>query len=216
MAIRLGRVRRLPLAYWAGVGVLALISVALTRNQLDAARQVRQTMGTTREVWITATAIAAGAPVVPGALKAQRVPLAFLPDEPVLAARRITPGARAATALPADTILSTGLLTEDSLSALSLAVRPDHVAMGIPVSNETVPTEPGDLVDLLAPGLATIGNSDPAASDRSAQVPTVARRARVLRVETERLVVEVDERSTSAVALAVDSGAVTVVLLGAN
>ena len=234
MRRRLSRFGRLPLTYWAVVALLAFASIAATNAQLDAATRERARYGTTRRVWVTHSAVVAGAPLSPAELVTRDVPLAFLPNAPLDASAPIESDLVAAVDLPRDTVISAGLVVPGPASRLSLALRQGHVGVGIPIGPEAVPTEPGDIVDLLAPGLAGLSSAsadttdtthDTGAADASDRpsapafagvVPTVAHRARVLAVEVERVVVEIDQTAAPAVALALDSGAVTLALTPAD
>lgn len=206
--IRLRRLRRATLLYWASVAVLMFLTIELVGRVTAQARAATERHGDTAVVWVAAREVAAGEVLDAGDVRRSEVPLAFIPDHP--ATGDVAGQATTVALVPGEVLLAPRLAPSGVRGAAARIPRGSR-ALALPIGpGGELAVEVGDRVDVLAtfpPDLSAAGEE-----------PTfpVAEGSLVVDVsdDGETVTVAVPAADASRVAYAVAVGVVTLALAG--
>lgn len=197
----LGRVLRSPVVLWP----LALTAGAGAAAQVQEARAAAERWGHAVSVVVTARPVTAGRRLRPGDLRMARFPAPLVPRG---SSRRIDPlvGRVVAAPMEADEPVLSVRLAHRSRTTTQVAIGAGRRAVTLASEAATPALGPGDIVDLVAA-------RGPA--DGPGPEGIVATAAVVLRADDRRVTVTVQRTEVRAVARAIVSGPVLLVLRGA-
>lgn len=206
--IRLRRLRRVTLLYWASVAVLMFLTIELVGRVTAEARAATARHGDTAVVWVAARDVAAGEVLDAGDVRRSEVPLAFIPDDP---ATGDVAGQATTVALVPGEVLLAPRLAPSGVRGAAARIPWGSRALALPIGpGGELAVEVGDRVDVLAtfpPDLSAAGED-----------PTfpVAEGSLVVDVsdDGETVTVAVPAADASRVAYAVAVGVVTLALAG--
>lgn len=207
--IRLRRLRRATLLYWASVAVLMFLTIELVGRVTAQARAATARHGDTAVVWVAAREVAAGEVLDAGDVRRSEVPLAFIPDDP--ATGDVAGQATTVALVPGEVLLAARLAPSGVRGAAARIPRGSR-ALALPIGpGGELAVEVGDRVDVLAtfpPDLSAAEGEDPTFP--------VAEGSLVVDVsdDGETVTVAVPAADASRVAYAVAVGVVTLALAG--
>jgi Flp pilus assembly protein CpaB len=201
--VRLRRLARSPLAYWAAVAALAGFTALTVAGQVERAGEQAARYGRLRPVVTATRAVEVGAVVQPADVAVRSMPAAFLP-EGALGATSAVVGRTVVVPLFRGAAVVAAHLAPGGLAGVAALLPPDTRAVAVPSGPASVPLRRGDRVDLLA-------TFDP---PPAGEEPTfaVAEAALVVDVGPEAVAVAVAPEEAKRVAYAVAAGVVTLAL----
>jgi pilus assembly protein CpaB len=201
--VRLRRVTRSPLAYWAAVVALAAVTAAAIAGQVRRAEAQAAQYGNLRPVVTAARAVEAGEVVRPSDVVLRSVPAAFLPDG-VASDPGAVVGRTAVVPLFRGAAVVAGQLAPDGLGGVAALLPAGGRAVAVPTGPASVALRRGDRVDVLV-------TFDPPPAGEDPTFP-VAEAAPVVDVGPDAVTVAVGPEEALRVAYAVAAGRVTLVL----
>jgi Flp pilus assembly protein CpaB len=199
--VRLRRLSRSPVVFWAVVALLAVVTAAVIGQLVARARAEAARYGSLRTVAVATRALDVGAVVGPDDVAVQRVPAAFLP-EGWLGASSDVVGHTVVVAVFRGQPVLRGQVAPSGLRGVAALLPPGSRAVAVPTGDTTPPVHTGDVVDVLATFDAQ------AAGDGDPTFP-VAAGAVVVDVGGQSATVAVTPDEARKVAFAVSHGAVT-------
>ncbi|WP_436795040.1 SAF domain-containing protein [Actinospongicola halichondriae] len=183
--------------------LLALVlGTAVHRTTSEAAARAAA-LGTTRPVAVARQDLDAGQIIRAGDVELVDRPVAHLPDDVVV---DDPTGLAVRSAVVAGEVLTGQRLAGDGHSGAAALVPEGWRAVAIPVFDAIAPTQPGDLVDVIA-------SFDPALSIRDPSL-VIAADAVVVDVADDAVTVAVTRERVTEVAFALANGIVTLALVG--
>lgn len=203
MRLRLRRLARSPLAYWAAVVALACFTAVTVAGQVEKAGAQAARYGRLRPVVTATRAVEIGSVVGPADVVLRSMPAAFLPDGAVGSTSGAVGRTVVVPLLPGAPVVAANL-APDGLEGLAALLPDDTQAVAVPAGPVSVAVRRGDRVDVLA-------TFDPPPVGEEPTFP-VAEAALVLDVGPEAVAVAVAPEEARRVAYAVAAGVVTLVL----
>ncbi|MFN2607282.1 MAG: Flp pilus assembly protein CpaB [Acidimicrobiales bacterium] len=200
--MHLRRLSRSPLAFWALVAVLALLTASVVGRLVGRARADASRWGSARTVAVAARGVEAGGVVRPSDVVVRTVPVAFLPDgwvgspADVVGRTVVVPLFRGQAVVRAE-------LAPDGLKGLAALLPPGSRAVAVPTGAASPPLHQGDVVDVLA-------TFDPQVAGDGDPTFPVALGAPVVDVASEAATLAVTPAEATKVAFAVAHGAVSI------
>jgi Flp pilus assembly protein CpaB len=197
---------RSPLAYWAAVGGLAVVTALTVSGLVGRARTEAARYGSPRPVLVATRDVAVGERVGAGAVAVQRLPAALIPPDALSALDEAGGKTAVVPVFRGQAVLSRQLASDGRKGAAAL-LPPGTRGIAVPAGPAAARLSKGDAVDVLA-------TFDPASANAAGQEPTfaVAEAAMVVDVAGESITVAVGPEEAKRVAFAIAHGAVTVVL----
>lgn len=207
--MRLRRITRSPIAFWAGVAVLAIITWSVVAGIVGRAQAQADRFGSVRLAVVAARAVPMGEVVEAGDLANRDIPAAFLPEGWLGAPGDAVGRTVVAPLFPGQPVVK-GQLAPDGLVGVAALLPPASRAVAVPTGAATAPLRKGDVVDVLA----TFETSDGGVGGAGGQEPTfpVATNALVVDVGSDAATVAVGLEEAKRVAFAVARGTVTLVV----
>ncbi|HEX2041434.1 MAG TPA: Flp pilus assembly protein CpaB [Acidimicrobiales bacterium] len=207
--MRLRRLSRSPVVFWAAVAVLALLTASVVGRLVGQARAAAARYGHLRPAAVASRAVEAGAVVGADDVVVRQVPAAFLPDDAVGAVDEVVGRTAVVPVFPGQPVVRAQLAPEGRRGVAAL-LPPGGRAVSVPTGPASPRLERGDVVDVLA----TFAE---AAAQGEGGEPTfpVATAAPVVDVGEESATVAVSAEEAARVAFAVVHGAVTLALTAA-
>jgi Flp pilus assembly protein CpaB len=202
----LRRLSRSPLAYWAAVVALALLTASTVAHLVNHAGAEAARYGRLRPVVTAVHDVEVGAVVRSADVVVRSVPAAFLPEGAVGAPSAVL-GRTVVVPLFRGASVVVGNLAPDGLQGLAALLPADSVAVAVPTGTASVPLRRGDRVDVLA----TFDSPAPGEEPTFA----VAESALVVDVGPEAASVAVAPEAARRVAYAVAAGTVTLAVTAA-
>ncbi|MGD9795989.1 MAG: hypothetical protein AB7V43_21190 [Acidimicrobiia bacterium] len=194
--------RREPRLYWASVAVVVAIVFAWVHVEQDRAADLRRQWGETRTVVRARVDLAGGSALSPSVVEMVELPLAAVPADAVT---EIPPDARIADRLSAGEIVTTvHMAAASSRGPIASQLRIDEVAIAVRADAVVPALAPGDPVVVIA-----------VPDSLSGAEPLVAA-GRTVGVDDDRVTIAVDAGAASILALAAQSGRLTIAASGAN
>jgi len=201
--VRLRRLARTPLAYWAVVVALAAFTASTIAGQANrAGAQVAQ-YGRLRPVVTAARSVEVGSVVRAADVVVRPMPASFLPEGALTATDDVV-GRTVVVPLFRGSAVVVGQLAPDGLEGIAALLPAGARAVAVPTGPASVPLRRGDRVDVLA-------TFDPPPAGQAPTFP-VAEAAVVVDVGAEAVAVAVGPEQAVRVAYAVVAGVVTLVL----
>jgi Flp pilus assembly protein CpaB len=198
-------------ARWAAAAVLAVAAVGLVTSATSRAHATLAGYGHLERVAVTTHRLDPGAVVGSGDVTWRELPPAAIAAE----ASTDSPVGRTVVApMAAGEVVSRLRLAPDGLGPLAALVPAGDRAVAIPLRPSSLPLQPGDRVDVVAPRPAAADRDGGAGRGGGATV--VARAAPVLRVQSDSVVVAVPQGEREAVAAALAQGTPVLALVGAR
>lgn len=204
--MRLRRLSRSPLIFWAAVAVLALLTASVVGRLVGQARAAAARYGHLRPAAVATRAVEAGAVVGADDVVVRQVPAAFLPEGTVGAPDEVVGRTVVVTVFPGQPVVRAQLAPHGRRGVAAL-LPPDARAVSVPAGAASPRLERGDVVDVLA----TFGE-EAAHGDGGEPTFPVAGAALVVDVGEESATVAVTAEEAARVAFAVVHGAVTLAL----
>jgi Flp pilus assembly protein CpaB len=200
--VRLRRLARSPLAYWAAVVALAAFTAITVAGQVGEAGAQAARYGPLRPVVTATRAVEVGSVLRAADVTVRPMPAAFLPEGAVAATADVV-GRTVVVPLFQGAPVVAANVAPEGLEGLAALLPPGTRAVAVPAGAESVVVRRGDRVDVLA-------TFDPPPSEE----PTfpVAEAALVVDVGPEAVAVAVPAEDTARVAYAVAAGVVTLAL----
>lgn len=210
--MRLRRLSRSPLFFWAAVAVLALLTASVVGRLVGQARAAASRYGSLRPAAVTTRPVEMGAVVGADDVDVRRVPAAFLPEDTIGGLEQVV-GQTAVVALFPGQPVVRGQLAPWGRRGVAALLPPGARAVSVPTGPASPRLEKGDVVDVLAT-FAEEAASAGAGADGDGGAPTfpVATAALVVDVGEESATVAVGVEEAARVAFAVVHGAVTLAL----
>jgi Flp pilus assembly protein CpaB len=205
-AVRLRRLARSPLAYWAAVVALAAFTAFTIAGQVDRAGAQVERYGRLRPMVTATRPVEVGSVVRPADVVVRSVPAAFLP-EGALGATGAVVGRTVVVALFRGSPIVAGHLAPDGLEGVAALLPAGGRAVAVPTGPASVALRRGHRVDVLA-------TFDPPPAGEEPTFP-VAESALVVDVGPEAVALAVAPEEAKRVAYAVAAGVVTLVLTAA-
>ncbi len=204
--MRLRRLSRSPLFFWAAVAVLALLTASSVARLVGQARVAAARYGSLRPAAVATRAVEVGAVVEDGDVVVRHVPAAFLPEDTVGASDEVVGRMVVVAVFPGQPVVRAQLAPWGRRGVAAL-LPPDARAVSVPTGAASPPLEKGDVVDVLA----TFGHHS---AEEAGGEPTfpVATQALVLDVAEESATLAVTSEQAVRVAFAIVNGAVTLAL----
>jgi Flp pilus assembly protein CpaB len=201
--VRVRRLARSPLAYWAAVVALAGFTALTVAGQVERAGAQAARYGRLRPVVTATRAVEVGSVVQPADVAVRAMPAAFLP-EGALGATSAVVGRTVVVPLFRGGAVLAGNLAPAGLAGVAALLPPDTRALAVPSGPTSVALRRGDRVDVLA-------TFDP---PPAGEEPTfaVAEAALVVDVGPEAVAVAVASQDAKRVAYAAAAGVVTLAL----
>ncbi|HWC10045.1 MAG TPA: Flp pilus assembly protein CpaB [Acidimicrobiales bacterium] len=202
--MRLRRLSRSPVVFWALVVLLAVVTATVVGGLVRRARDEAARYGSLRTVAVARRAVDPGTVLGPADVSEERVPAAFLPDGWVPSASEVV-GRTAVVPLFGGAPVLRGQVAPWGLRGVAALLPPGARAVAVPTGDVTPALRTGDLVDVLATFDAAVG---------AGEEPTVevAVAALVVDVAEESATVAVAPDEARRVAFALSSGAVSLTL----
>lgn len=201
--MRLRRLARSPLAYWAAVVALAAFTAFTVAGQVGRAEASAARYGRLRPVVTAARAVEVGSVLRPADVVLRSIPAAFLPEGAVGATGAVV-GRTVVVPLFRGAAVVAANLAPEGVEGLAALLPAGAQAVAVPTSGASVPLRRGDRVDVLA-------TFDPPPAGEEPTFP-VAEAALVVDVGPEAVAVAVAPEEARRVAYAVAAGVVTLVL----
>lgn len=201
--MRLRRLSRSPVLYWAAVAVLALLTASVVGRLVGQARAAAARYGSLRPAAVATRAVEVGGVVGAGDVVVRQVPAAFLPDDAIASSDEVVGQTVVVPVFPGQAMVR-GQLAPEGRRGIAALLPPGARAVSVPTGMASPPLEKGDVVDVLA-------TFDPEAADGEPTFP-VARGALVVEVGEEAATVAVTAEEASRVAFAVANGVVAVAI----
>jgi pilus assembly protein CpaB len=201
--VRVRRLARSPMAYWAAVVALAAFTAFTVAGQVDRAGAQVARYGHLRPIVVATRAVEVGSVLRPADVAVRSLPAAFLP-EGALASTGAAVGRTVVVPLFRGTAVVGAHLAPDGLEGVAALLPAGARAVAVPTSPASVALRRGDRVDVLA-------TFDP---PPAGEAPTfaVAEAAPVVDVGPEAVTVAVAPEEALRVAYAVAAGVVTLTL----
>jgi len=199
--MRLRRLSRSPLLFWAAVALLALLTASVVGRLVGRARAEAARYGSLQTAAVATRAVEVGAVVGADDVAARQVPAAFLPDGWVASPEEVVGRTAVAAVFPGQAVVREQL-APDGIRGIGAALPPGGRAVGVPTGPAGPPLEKGDVVDVLA-------TFDPEAAGGGDPTFPVASAAVVVDVGEESATVAVTAEEANRVAFAVANGVVT-------
>ena len=199
--MRLRRLSRSPLLFWAAVAVLALLTASVVGRLVGRAQAEAARYGSLRTAAVATRAVEVGAVLDAGDVALRRVPAAFLPEGWVGSPEEVLGRTVVAAVFPGQALVRAQLAPE-GMRGIGAALPPGGRAVGVPTGPAGPPLEKGDVVDVLA-------TFDPEAAGGGDPTFPVASAALVVDVGEESATVAVTAEEANRVAFAVAHGMVT-------
>jgi Flp pilus assembly protein CpaB len=201
--VRLRRVARSPLAYWAAVVALAAFTAFTVAGQVDKAGAQAARYGHLRPIVVATRAVETGAVVRPADVVVRSMPAAFVP-EGALGSTAAVLGRTVVVPLFRGSAVVGAHLAPDGFQGVAALLPAGARAVAVPTGPASVALRRGDRVDVLA-------TFDP---PPAGEAPTfaVAQAAPVVDVGPEAVTVAVAPEEALRVAYAVAAGVVTLTL----
>ena len=201
--MRLRRLARSPLAYWAAFVALAAFTAFTVAGQVGRAEAQAARYGRLRPVVTATRAVEVGSVLRPADVVVRSMPAAFLP-EGSLGATSAVVGRTVVVPLFPGTAVVAAHLAPEGLEGLAALLPAGARAVAVPTGGASVPLRRGDRVDVLA-------TFDPPPAGEDPTFP-VAEAALVVDVGPEAASVAVAREEAVRVAYAVAAGVVTLVV----
>ena len=201
--MRLRRLSRSPLVFWATVAVLALVTASVVGRLVGRARSEAARYGSLRTAAVATRPVGAGDVVEGDDVAVRQVPAAFLPDDSVTSPEEVVGQTVVVPLFPGQPVVR-GQLAPWGRRGIAALLPPGHRAVSVPTGGASPPLQKGDVVDVLA-------TFDPQSAGGDPTFP-VATAALVVDVGEESATVAVSAEEASRVAFAVVNGAVTLAL----
>jgi Flp pilus assembly protein CpaB len=138
---------RRPLVYWLLVGLLAAATAGLIVQRIGALDAARRSWGDMRTVLVVRRPLAAGHRLEPDDTKAERWPVALLPDDAV---STVALGTVVAVPVAPGEPLVRRRLGRGDAGPVAGRLPPGTRGVAIPLGDAVVPVQPGDRVDVVA------------------------------------------------------------------
>lgn len=199
--MRLRRLSRSPVVFWALVAVLAVLTATVVGGLAGRARAEAARYGSLRTVAVARHPVEVGTVLRPADVSEERVPAAFLPEGWVGSASEVV-GRTAVVPLFRNAPILRGQVAPWGLQGLAAVLPPGARAVAVPTGDATPKLRTGDVVDVLA------------TFDSHGEEPTVevAAGALVVDVAEESATVAVAPEEARRVAFALSAGAVSLVV----
>jgi pilus assembly protein CpaB len=201
--VRLRRLARSPLAYWAAVVALAGFTAFTVAGQLDRAGAQAARYGHLRPVVVATRPVEVGSVVRAADVVVRVMPAAFLPEGAVAATGAVV-GRTVVVPLFRGSAVVVSCLAPDGLEGVAALLPAGTRAVAVPTGPASVALRRGDRVDVLA-------TFDPPPAGEEPTFP-VAEAAPVVDVGPEAVTVAVGPDEAKRVAYAVAAGVVTLAL----
>lgn len=201
--MRLRRLARSPLAYWAAVVALAAFTAFTVAGQLDRAGDQAARYGHLRPVVVATRVVEVGSVVRPTDVVVRAMPAAFLPEGAVATTSSVV-GRTVVVPLFRGSAVVAAHLAPDGLEGVAALLPAGARAVAVPTGPASVALRRGDRVDVLA-------TFDPPPAGEEPTFP-VAESAPVVDVGPEAVTVAVRPDEARRVAYAVAAGVVTLAL----
>ena len=201
--MRLRRLARSPLAYWAVVVALAGLTAFTVAGQVDRAGAQAARYGNLRPVVVATHAVELGAVVRQADVIVTAMPASFLPDGALDSTGAVV-GRTVVVPLLRGSAVVAANLAPDGLEGVAALLPAGSRAVAVPTGPAAVALRRGDRVDILA-------TFDPPPAGEEPTFP-VAEAAPVVDVGPEAVTVAVAPEEARRVAYAVAAGVVTLVL----
>jgi len=198
--VRLHRLSRSPLLFWAVVALLALLTATTVGRAMGRARAEAARWGSVRAVAVTTGPVAAGTVVRAGDVAVRSMPAAFLPEGAMSSIDDVVGRATLLPLVRGQAVVREALAPW-GLKGLAALLPIGTRAVGVPTGAATPPLRNGDVVDVLATIDAPTASADPTFA--------VAQAALVVDVGSESATVAVSPAEANKVAYAVAHGAVS-------
>ncbi len=198
--MRLRRLARSPLAYWAAVVALASFTALTVAGQVTRAGAQAARYGPLRPVVTATRAVEVGSVLRAADVTVRSMPAAFLPEGAVGATGEVV-GRTVVVPLFRGAAVVAANLAPDGVEGLAALLPPGTRAVAVPAGADSVAVRRGDRVDVLA-------TFDPPPLGEEPTFP-VAEAALVVDVAPEAVAVAVPAEETARVAYAVAAGVVT-------
>jgi Flp pilus assembly protein CpaB len=202
--VRRSRLTRSPLAYWAMVGVLALLTGLVVARSVRTTGSLAARYGPLRPVVVATHRLDPGAAVAAGDIGVRLVPGSMAPAG-ALRQTRDALGRTVVVPVFAGLPVMEGHLAASGLRGVAALLPPGARAVAVPNGGAPLPLVPGDNVDVLA-------TFDPSGSTEADPTFPVARGALVVDVAEDSVTVAVAPQEAARVAFAVTTGVVTLAL----
>lgn len=204
--MRVRRFIRSPVAFWFGVGVLAVTTWSIVSGIVGEAEARSARFGSLRAAVVATAPVAVGELVTAEDVALRRLPAALLPEQRI---ESLTDAVGRTVVVP----LFTGQpvvraqLAPDGLRGVAALLPAGTRAVGVPTGPATAPIRKGDVVDVLA-------TFDPSSGGAEGQEPTfpVATDAMVVDVGPDAATIAVSTDEAKRVAFAVTQGTVTLAI----
>jgi Flp pilus assembly protein CpaB len=199
-----GRLRRSRSVLLATAAVVAVASGLTVQGAVDEARVEARRLGSTLDVAVITSAVEAGEVLGPGDYEIRRLPVALLPDSPLVE----RPAGRIALTrlVPGDVVVA-ARVGPDGLTGPAALLPSGRKAIAVEVTGSTPPLATGDRVDVMVTFPPEAAAAEPTV--------TVARRALVVHVGDDAVTVAVSASEAPKVAYALATGVVALALAGA-
>ncbi|HEV3401320.1 MAG TPA: SAF domain-containing protein [Acidimicrobiales bacterium] len=208
--MRLRRLSRSPLFFWAAVAVLALLTASVVGRLVGQARAAASRYGSLRPAAVATRPVAMGAVVGADDVEVRRVPAAFLPEDTIGAPEQVVGQTAVVALFPGQPVVRAQLARWGRRGVAAL-LPPGARAVSVPTGPASPRLERGDVVDVLAT-FAEEAASAGGQGDGGAPTFPVATAALVVDVGEESATVAVGVEEAARVAFAVVHGAVTLAL----
>ena len=204
--MRLRRLSRSPLFFWAAVAVLALLTASVVGRLVGQARAAAARYGSLRPAAVATRAVEVGAEVGADDVVVRQVPAAFLPDDSIASPDEVVGRTAVVAVFPGQAVVRSQLAPWGRRGVAAL-LPSDARAVSVPTGAASPRLEKGDVVDVLA----TFGHHS---AEEAGGEPTfpVATDALVVDVGEESATLAVTAEQSARVAFAVVNGAVTLAL----
>lgn len=202
--MRLRRLSRSPVVFWALVALLAVLTATVVGGLTGRARAEAARYGSLRTVAVARRAVDAGTVLRPSDVSEERVPAAFLPEGWVRSASEVV-GRTVVVALFQGAPVLRGQVAPWGVRGVAALLPPGARAVAVPTGGATPKLRTGDVVDVLATLDAEVG---------AGEEPTVevAVGALVVDMGEEAATVAVAPDEARRVAFALTAGSVTLTL----
>ncbi len=199
--MRLRRLSRSPVVFWALVAVLAVLTATVVGGLTGRARAEAARYGSLRTVAVARHPVEVGTVLRRADVSEERVPAAFLPEGWVRSASEVV-GRTAVVPLFRNAPILRGQVAPWGLQGVAALLPPGARAVAVPTGDAAPKLRTGDVVDVLA------------TFDSHGEEPTVevALGALVVDVAEESATLAVTDEQAPRVAFAVVNGAVTLAL----
>ena len=204
--MRLRVLSRSPVAYWAAVGGLALLTTVALSQLMGRARTEAARYGSPKSVLVTTRDVPLGAQLQAGDVRVQSLPSALVPPDAVGDAEQAQ-GRVVVVALFEGQAVVRRQLAPWGVTGAAALIPPGKRGISVAAGPAAAKLDKGNVVDVLA-------TFDPATAAAAGKEPTfpVAVGAQVIDVGGEAVTIAVDPEEAKRVAFAIAHGAVTVVL----